>query len=82
MFRRLSFGRAFERSIGVSISFISALIIFVVAKDTIGLTVPKIFSVMEIMGLLKMASLYMALGMGSYYETVTLFNRYAMILKI
>ena len=70
------------RGIGNSIGFISALVIFVIAYNTTGLTVPKIFSVLEMGAILKLTVLYVVLGIGVYYESTIVFNRFAGIFSL
>lgn len=46
------------------------------------LTLASIYSVLEIMSSLKMASKYMILGFGTYYELKIVCGRFASILNI
>ena len=78
----MAFGRAIERGIGKSLAFASALVIFVTEYNSTGLNTPLIFSVMEMAALLNMAAISMVLGIGLYFETKVVFNRFATIISI
>ena len=82
LFKSLAFFRSLERGIGKSIGVVSALVIFIIATYTTGLTTPKIFSVMEMAGVLKMTVLMVVLGVALYYETKVIFTRFSVILSI
>jgi hypothetical protein len=62
---------------------IGALIMFIVAyyAET-GLTLAKIFSILEIVTTLKMSVLMVALGFGIYYELKVSFSRFASMFNI
>jgi ATP-binding cassette, subfamily C (CFTR/MRP), member 4 len=81
-FKYLAFGRAIERALGNTISFIAALVMIIVAAYTTGLNVPKLFSVHEMAGLLKATVLCMVLGIALYYETTIVFTRFSVIFNI
>jgi len=63
--------------------FIGALIMFLVAYSAnTGLTLAKIFSILEIVTSLKFSVLMVALGFGIYYEVKVSFGRFASIFNI
>ena len=55
---------------------------FVFASNYTVLNVPKILSVLEMGAILKLTVLYVVLGIGLYYESVVVFNRFASIFGI
>ena len=75
---KLAFGRAFERALGVSISFISSLAVFILAFHLgANLTFPIIFSVMQTMIGIKKNMESVAVGVGLYHEIKVTFERFA-----
>jgi hypothetical protein len=63
--------------------FIGALIMFLIAYSAnTGLTLAKIFSILEIVTTLKLSVLMVALGFGVYYELKVSFGRFASIFNI
>jgi ABC-type multidrug transport system fused ATPase/permease subunit len=82
LFKNLAFFRSLERAVGKSIGVVSALVMFIIATYTTGLTTPKVFSVMEMAGVLKMTVLMVVLGVALYFETKVIFTRFSVIFSI
>lgn len=65
---RFAFRKSLERGLSNSIGFISSIVMFIIASSAgEGLTLAKIYSVLEIMSSLKMSSQQMIIGFGLYY---------------
>lgn len=66
--KSLALGRAVERALGNSISFIGSLAMFIIAHyANTGLSFAKIFSTLEIMTSLRLYSFLIVLALGLYY---------------
>ena len=82
-FYLLALGRSVERAIGNSLGFISSLVMFIIADNAgTDLTLAKIFSTLEVAGGLKMTIMFLAVGVGVYYEIMVVFGRFANIFNI
>jgi hypothetical protein len=82
MFKYLIIGKSLERALGYSVGYVGAVIMFIIASNTTGLTVPLIFSVAEMATLLKSTVLFIVLGMGVYYDLTVIFDRFSLIFNM
>ena len=81
--KKLNFIRAFERTIGSSITIICSLVIVALAiQFHNGLSFSQIFSAIEIINGLKYYIFCSVQGIGLYYEIMVVFERFANVLNI
>jgi len=72
-----------EKALGNFIGVASGLVIYVVAHYTgTGLSMPKIFSTIEVIFAFKFSIFMMSLALGFYYEVNIVFERFASIFNI
>jgi hypothetical protein len=82
-YRRLSFGKSLERAISNFIGIASGFLMYLVAHYTgTGLTMPKIFSTLEVIFAFKYSIFMLGVGLGFYYEVKVVFQRFASIFSI
>ena len=79
----MAFGRAFERALGSSVSYIGSLAVFICAFHLrVNLTFPIIFSVMQTMILIKVKMECVVVGIDLIHEAKVTFSRFANIFNI
>lgn len=83
-YKKLSWGRSVERALGNSIGYCAVIIMFIAVHyfSSRELTIPLIFSTLEIIISLRLFMRSIVFGFNFYYEIKEVFARFASIFNI
>lgn len=82
-YRRLSFGKSLERALSNFVGIASGFLMYIVAHYAgTHLSIPKIFSTLEVIFAFKYSIFMLGVGLGFYYEVKVVFERFASIFSI